>query len=238
MVFGLCILAATGMSQDAPPAFELANRLYDQGKFAEAAASYQNLIQSGTISPAVYFNLGNALFKSGQIGRAVAVYRTLEASRPRDPDLRANLRFALAQVKGPSVKPSPVENALRRFTINEWAIAAAGGLWATFLLLAARRIRPAFERGLRPWIAGCGLLTLFCGGCLAASLVNASRPRAIVIVPEATVRQAPIEDAAALFSVSDGAELLILDRNQDWAQVTSDPRRTGWVKSGQLLSAR
>ena len=74
--------------------FDTANKLYEEGKFAEAAAAYESLVQSRQVSAALYFNLGNAWFKSGQIGRAIAAYRQAEQMTPRDPDLRANLQFA------------------------------------------------------------------------------------------------------------------------------------------------
>ena len=50
-------------------------------------------------------NLGNAYFKSGQLGKAIAAYREAEQMSPRDPDVRANLRFARNQVQGPTLRP-------------------------------------------------------------------------------------------------------------------------------------
>ncbi len=64
-------------------AFDAANRLYDQGKFSEAAFAYENLLRTGQASSAVYFNLGNAFFKSGQIGHAIFAYRQAGQSTPR-----------------------------------------------------------------------------------------------------------------------------------------------------------
>ena len=49
--------------------FDAANKLYEQGKFMEAAAGYQRLLESGRRSVVLYFNLGNARFKAGQVGR-------------------------------------------------------------------------------------------------------------------------------------------------------------------------
>ena len=77
--------------------FEAANKLYEEGKFAQAAAAYEQLIQSGRVSAPLYFNLGNAWFKSGQMGRAITAYRRAEQLAPRDPDVRANLQFARNQ---------------------------------------------------------------------------------------------------------------------------------------------
>src|SRR5204862_132447 len=70
------------------------------GPFAEAAAAYEKIVAGGRVSSALYFNLGNALFKSGRIGRAIANYRLAEQLAPRDPDIRANLRFARNHVNG------------------------------------------------------------------------------------------------------------------------------------------
>src|SRR5580765_1961801 len=68
-------------------AFDQANRLYEQGKYAMAATAYEKLLQSEPASPALYFNLGNAWFKAGQSGRAIAAYRQAEMLAPRDPNL-------------------------------------------------------------------------------------------------------------------------------------------------------
>src|SRR5437867_7181972 len=63
-----CVAGASqAQAADVSTAFDQANRLYEQGKFAEAAASYGNILQSGQASAALYCNLGNALFNSGQI---------------------------------------------------------------------------------------------------------------------------------------------------------------------------
>ena len=86
-------------------AFDAANKLYEQGKPAEAAQAFERLAQAGQTSGPLYFNLGNACFKAGQIGRAIAAYRQAELLAPRDPDARANLQFARKQVEGPTLAP-------------------------------------------------------------------------------------------------------------------------------------
>src|SRR5262249_51400407 len=100
-------------------AFDAANRLYEQGKFTDAAAAYQKLLQTGKTSPAVYFNLGNAYFKSGQMGRAVAAYRQAELITPRDPDVRANLQFARNQIQGPTISMPGWQRWLNKLSLNE-----------------------------------------------------------------------------------------------------------------------
>src|SRR3989442_2159968 len=94
------ITSALAHADDVSSGFDQANKLYEQGKFAEAAASYERILQGGQASAALYFNLGNALFKSGQTGLAILNYRRAEQLAPRDPDIRANLQFARNSTMG------------------------------------------------------------------------------------------------------------------------------------------
>ena len=94
------------MAADWPAEFNAANKLYAEGKFAEAASAYEKILQSGAVSPALYFNYGNAEFKSGNLGRAIAAYRQAAQLTPRDAEVRANLDFARNQVQGPTLRES------------------------------------------------------------------------------------------------------------------------------------
>jgi tetratricopeptide (TPR) repeat protein len=123
----IAFLPAQSSAAVSAAAFDSANKLYEEGKFADAAAAYEKLAQSGETSAALYFNLGNAFFKSGQIGRAVAAYRTAQQITPRDPDLRANLQFARNQAQRPTLSPDRWQRWLGRLTLNEWTVLAAVG---------------------------------------------------------------------------------------------------------------
>ena len=228
----------TVAATDAETSFDSANRLYEQGKFAEAAAAYDQLRQAGRISPALYFNLGNACFKSGQIGHAVAAYRQAEKLTPRDPDIRANLQFAQNQVQGPTLRARFWQRGLGSLSLNEWTTLAALALWVTFGLLIARQIKPALTDSLRvwTWLAGSTLLAL--GVCLALAFTqHPTRHTAIVTTSEATVRNGPFDESPAAFTARDGAELRVLDQKNDWLQVTDGTRRIGWLKRDATIFA-
>ena len=60
--------------------FDAANKLYAETKFADAAAAYEKLAQSGVVSPALLFNLGNAYYKSGQVGRCLFQVKRLSGN--------------------------------------------------------------------------------------------------------------------------------------------------------------
>jgi hypothetical protein len=219
---------------DPAGAFDAANKLYEQGKFSEAASAYENLMQSGSISPALCFNLGNAQFKSGHPGRAIAAYLQTEQLTPRDPDVRANLQFARNQVQGPTLRPGWSDRWLGAFTLNEWALLAAGAFWLLCLLMTAGELWPQGQRRLRAYAAMTGGAAVLLFACLGLSFRQHSQETAIVIMPEVVVRAGPFQESQSVFTAHDGAEFSILDRKDEWLQVSDGARRSGWLKREQV----
>jgi tetratricopeptide (TPR) repeat protein len=225
--------------------FDTANKLYDQGKYGDAAAAYETMVQSGVRSEALYFNLGNARFKAGQIGLAIAAWREAERIRPRDPSIRFNLQFARQQVSGSEAPNGPVwQRALRALTLNEWAVLVSVALWLWFLLLALRELWPALRKTLSGYTATAGFVALLLAVCLGAvANLQFSTVSAVVIVPNAIARQSPWEEAQVQHQFRDGTELTVLDEirrlsgeaEQRWLQVHDRGGRTGWVKREQLV---
>ena len=214
---------------DAAP-FEAANKLYEERKFPEAAGGYETILKSGAASPALWFNLGNAYFKSGQIGHAIVAYRRSEQLTPRDPDVKANLRFARNQVQGPTFRAPRWRQVVGGISLNEWSVSTAVGVWLTLLSLAAASLRPDLKPFWLPFAKIFGLLTLIQAAGLATSLAANSPDLAVVTAREVTVRNGPLEESASSFTANDGAELLVIDHKDDWLQVTDGNRRVGWLK--------
>lgn len=224
--------------------FDAANKLYEQGKFAEAAAAYEKLLQAGAPGEAVHFNLGNAWFKAGQTGRAIAEWRLAERSSPRDPSVRFNLQFARKRVTGSDAPAGLLwQRALRSLTLNEWTVLASALLWICFLLLAVREFKPALRKVLSGYTATAGLGALLLVSCLGvAAGLQFSTHAAVVIVPEAIARTGPLDEASVLHHLRDGTEVVVLDekdvtvgeKKQTWLQVRDSAQRTGWVKGDQL----
>lgn len=230
------LLAVRALAELPAAAFDNANKLYEQGKFDDAAAAYDKLLQTGQTTEAIYFNWGNALFKAGHIGRAIAAYQKAQRIAPRDPDVRANLQFARNQVQGSTFLPERIWRWLARLTLNEWTWVAAGAVWLWLLLLSLLQFRPLLRPTLRPYALWGGLLALLlCAFFSAAFYFDRLSQRAVVVAQEAVVRQAPIDESQTAFTLHDGAELQILDQKDQWFQVQADPKRIGWVRRDSVF---
>jgi tetratricopeptide (TPR) repeat protein len=212
--------------------FSSANKFYAEGKFADAANAYEKILASGAASSSLYFNYGNAEFKSGNLGKAIAAFRRAELLAPRDSEIRANLAFVRNQVQGATVRESFWQNWLGNLSLNEWTIFAMIAFWLTFLLLAAKQIRPALTTKLKSatWIFAA--LTIFSGTSLGVQAANHfSKQTAVVISAQATARSGPFDDAQSAFTARDGAELSVLDRRDDWVQVADGSGKIGWLQN-------
>jgi len=231
-------VTAGAHAENIPSEFNEANKLYEQGKYSDAAARYETILQTGSASAPVSFNLGNAFLKSGRVGRAIAAYRSAEKLSPRDPDARANLQFARNQAGGGASAPTlRWSNWIGRLTLNEWTILTtiAASVW--FLLLAVRQWRPNLKNSFRGLLVVFGILGAFLVACFAAAIhkeffIHSS----VVIVPEAVVRPGPFDESPSAFTLRDGAEVTVLDQKESWLQIADASQRTGWLPGKNVMT--
>jgi len=235
LVLSLFVFAGNLFAADIAVDFSAANKLYAEGKFAEAAVAYDAILKTGGQSPALLFNAGNAEFKAGHLGHAIAAYRQAELLAPRDAELRANLAFVRNQVQGATLRESRWQNWVGSLTLNEGALLTAVFFWALFALLALRQFKPALAPKLQTATRLAVLLTIFSGAVLALQAANRFNAAvAVVTSADATARSGPFDEAQSVFSARDGAELKVLDRHDDWVQVANNAGKIGWLSQKQV----
>jgi hypothetical protein len=213
--------------------FDEANRLYEQGKFAEAAAAYEKIASAGAATANVWFNLGNANYKSGQLGRSIAAYRMAERLQPRDDALRANLQFVRGKVYADERTHVPRwKTTVRLATLHEWTVLTVGLLWAFFSVLACGEFA-----GRRYTKAIVTLLVLFliAGTGTVMAWSDLREAEAVVAAREATVRFGPLEESQSAFQLRDGAELSVLSAKNEWLEIRDPERRSGWIRRDEVV---
>jgi tetratricopeptide (TPR) repeat protein len=224
--------------------FDVGNKQYEQGRYREAATTFESLLRNRPRSESLYYNLGNAWFKAGQTGRAIAAWRQAERLAPRDPSTRFNLQFARRKVAGGDGVIHPAwQRGLAALTLNEWTVLAALTLWLWFGLLALRELRPAVRPALRGYTLTAGLTAVVLLGCVgAAAYLRFHVISAVVVLPEAIARTGPLDEAKVLYQFRDGTELTVLDQKeltsgdqtQSWLQVRDSAKHVGWLKRDQV----
>jgi tetratricopeptide (TPR) repeat protein len=219
-------------------AMRVANEDYEAGKYTEAAAIYEAILDSGLYHSSVYYNLGNAYFKQGDLGRAILNYRRAQRLDPRDSDIATNLSIARAQTVDKLEAPPEeglsnlVQLAEEWLTLNE-AMLVALALWLLLGLLAlVALLKPA----LRRWCGiGMGVLGIF---LLAGVVSMASRsyreqnyPLAVIVAEKIDVTSGPgtSEQYLVEFTLHAGTEVSLIESRAGWQRLTLPGDLQGWV---------
>ena len=214
------------------------NSLYESGRFLEAALVYEQLIDQGYESGALYYNLGNAYFKQGDLGRAILSYRRAERLYPRDADIRANLEIARAQRTDVYDGGSSATGPVSRLTLDELAqitllVWIALALLVVLLLFAKRQ---TVRRGAASASVALGLVLLLSVAAMGERWYSESSDHELVVVAEIVdVVSGPGTTYAQEFTLHGGAEARLLEQRGSWTRLElPGGALQGWVPSSAV----
>lgn len=137
------VIAALFLASLPAAAFEKdfieAQTAYDEGRYSDASMLYADMVSNGVDNVALQYNLANALFKGGDLPEAIWHYRKAYYAAPRDPDIGANMHFALnaagAIETGAQPDPAKPRNVVakrvdrcRRWRVCGHGVAAHSGI--------------------------------------------------------------------------------------------------------------
>ncbi|MDF7808751.1 tetratricopeptide repeat protein [Pontiellaceae bacterium B12219] len=232
IIIGLLLCLATAQAQD--ESFQKAQTAYDEGRYAEAVLLYESLIERGIDNPELHYNLANACFKDSDLPKAVSHYRTAWYDLPRDPDIKANLHFALNAAGAIESTPSFLEHLFYSLSRSEWIIVAVIG----YILLTLLFILMLFMKRARRTLLRIGLipaaLLLLAGFGWNQWRQLSIHPEWVVVKTEATALFGPVEGSTAHFKLPLGA--LVQQRSTDskgWVEVEYDGKQ-GWLKTDHI----
>ncbi|MGA2799256.1 MAG: SH3 domain-containing protein [Thermoguttaceae bacterium] len=215
--------------QAAQTAFDRAAKPED---FVKVAAMYQEMIDDGAVSGAVFYNQGNAWMRAKQPGRAIAAYRQAERYRPRDPYLEANLQFALGQ--GASAHRPILETILfwqNWLSYPEKFYGTAAAALLTFCCAAVMLFSSRRRLWRRLVLAGAAITALM--------IISAAYDwyrfdyvvRGVITQADVVARKGNAEsyEPALTEKLSEGTEFRLLERRGDWLLIRLPGGQEGWV---------
>jgi len=231
----LLFLALAVPDGDPEAIWAQANRAYADGRFDDAIASYEVLLESGVHNGKLHFNLANAYMKEDQVGPAILHYLKARKYLPGDADVRANLALA-EQARAELIEGedeafmAAYDSALRRLNYSTVFGMAAICLALAGLALAWRIVRPDTGK----WLTY--LLTIALVWGLIASTVTVMQYRqltrddlAVLVARVTEVRAGPARTETVSFTISEGARCRILDETEGWFRIGLANGYNGWV---------
>ena len=210
--------------------FAAAAKAYDAGRLDECIGLYTRLAATGNVPMEVHFNLGNAWFRKGNLGRTVLEYRRAWRIAPRDPDIAANLRFALQAAGATPPEPSLMHRLLQRLSDARWTVV----LWSAYALASVLAGALILRRGRGPWLWRGLVTTLVVLAAAGAGRAEwrgfARRPEAVVLAAGCRALFAPLPDATVHFALPPGSIVRMEERQGAWLKVDLNGR-AGWIEA-------
>ncbi|MBP1657226.1 MAG: hypothetical protein H6Q31_1827 [Bacteroidetes bacterium] len=239
---GIALLWASALLAQTPgQKYQQGNALYQQGRYPEAAAAYEEIIRGGYTGGEVTFNLANAYYKQGNMGKAILNYERALRFLPADDDVRHNLQLANLQIVD-KIEPAP-----RLFLWDIWddikgAFSLDGITWLCYLLflivLAAltavilARTYALRKAGLLSAIVS-GVMFLLSVSILIGKATDANRAdEAIVTTAIVTVKNSPDRQSSDAFVLHAGVKVRITESIGEWVRIRLADGKVGWVELG------
>jgi len=223
--------------------FDKATEAYNKGRYDEAISYYEQILESGRHSAAVYFNLGNSYYKKNEIAPSIYYYEKALLLEPGDPETRNNLRFAQNMTLD-AITPLPKTDLQRLYrrlifalSLDGWAYA---GIFFVLLFVGAYLFFLGSDTPNRKRI---GLITSLTSLMLAVVCTTLSYLQyrayrkdqpAIVFAREVPVRSEPNERSTSAFLLHEGTKVQVLDSLNEWRKIQLADGQNGWIAAESI----
>lgn len=237
----LVILEVFAQSSDSERVAQQAAAMFAAGDYAAAVALYEQLLDAGVESVAVYVNLGSAYYLQGEPGLALVSLLRARQIAPR----MAEISTLISQIRGEridfqvgeaSLVDAAAESVASVLTLNEllWLGFTVWVMWALVALLFV--LRPGMRGRLRAGFATITLLVcLLLGAILIREYVAEQRPQAVVVQDVIQVMSGPGDEYLPLYRLFQAAEIRIVDSSGQWVRIVLPDGRQGWVESASVI---
>lgn len=240
-LFGLYVMP--GLSQQNETMLDSAKQYYDKGNYERSIEIYEQILEQGKESAAIYYNIGNAYYSEYKIAPAILNYERAKLRAPNDEDIQYNLNLAREQITDRIEKIPPFflvrwyNNFVDLISSDGWAVLSMitfiGFLVLLSVFLYTKRYR---LKKTSFWIALLALIfsvaTFVFSYQQKQEVLNSNQ--AIVFSSKVTVRSSPSDSGTELFVIHEGTKVSIEDEMGNWYEVRLADGNKGWMKTEHL----
>ena len=219
-------------------AFAKANQAYAEGRFGEAAAHYESLVNSGQWNANLFYDLGNAYYRLGDFGQAILNYERALALEPRHPEAEANLQLARDEARALELRRDRIERYASFGTVKQYTIAAAIAFWCAVFL--ASLVLPRRRSGGRIALIALSLILGAASIYAIMTLENGTRGNALAVITgkQVQARFATADTAKSILLLPAGSEITILSERGGWIYVALPNDQRGWIPTNSAERVR
>jgi hypothetical protein len=176
--------------------------------------------------------LANAYFMNNQAGMAVYHYNKAMLLDPRNPDIKANLKFAKDALQLSSPEQGILQRIATTLTINSWCWLFTISFWTCASLCLISKLSK-LNRAMLWSIFSLSLIItiLSLSGLIGYHL---ERNKGIVLISETALKRAPTQSSPTNSYLREGEMLTAIDRHSDFIKIETAEGKSGWVKDSDF----
>lgn len=220
-------------------AFDQGNNLYNQGKYTEAIAAYETIIDNGQHSPELYYNLGNAYYKLNSIAPSIYYFEKALKLNPKDKDIQNNLAFA-KNMTVDAIEPVPtigfnkfMKSLITMLSFDSWAIISI--VFVVLFVVQFLMYYFSYSTGKKRLmfltsITSLGLMVISLFFAFQNYNLDKKDKPAIIFVQESQIKTEPNLRSENAFFLHEGTKVQILEKyDENWAKIMIADGKTGWI---------
>lgn len=223
--------------------FDQATTAYNGGEYQKAINFYNNILDNGEHSTAVYYNLGNSYYKLNEIAESIYFYEKALLLSPSDQEIKTNLSYAQNMTLDaidtlPETGISKLyKNITGKLTFDQWAYLAIGTMFIFVILYIIFYYSSYSSRKRWAFIGSLFALSISIIAVLFAFIqqrdYNESQP-AIIFAEESLVKSEPNEASSQVFVLHAGTKVNVLNQLEGWNKIKLTDGKTGWIHRNEL----
>jgi len=220
----------------------LANQMYKQGQFTDAARIYEEELKKG-VSAELYYNIGNSYYKANEIGHAILNYERALRIDPGYDDASYNLDIAESKIVD-NVNTTPTffirkwtNSLIKSNTSNQWAVISVVCfvlMLAFFFLFAFSRIRSRRKYSFfaSVFFGILCVISLSFSGIRKDQFIN--HHEAVIMSGTVAVKSSPDQSGTDLFQLHEGTLVKVKSVLGGWSEITLENGAVGWVEESAI----
>lgn len=219
--------------------FNQAGRLYEEGKYAEALALYQD-IEKSAAHWKLFYNMGNCYYKMNNFVKAKLYYLRAERLSPFEASIQKNIDIVDKQFSDKIEGEEPdfltraalhIESAISLNVLSVILLMVVIILNAFIFLL----IKKGKSRFRLYGVSFSLVIVLVIGGYhIYRTGKQELRNTAVIVKADSELRSGPGESNTILFKVNPGLKVKIIEKSRSWVQVSASAQVAGWVEEDRL----
>lgn len=230
----IVVAGAAGTLRAENATFDEALRAYAEGDYEAARKGFEELVNAGSLDPAVFLNLGHADYRLGRKVPAAINYRRALALDPSNTAAHSSLEHVFGELGVPAPGLGFAEIAGKYISFDLLVLLGSLLFWAGLLLV----VFAVFSSGRHRGLTVLGVVVAMAGAtAVAISWAGDSRialAQTAMITESTEALSAPAANAQKLADLGKTQVVRIMAERDGWSLVRLPIGVDGWVRSDLL----